>query len=509
MPFERILRTDFALSGDFENLSSRVDLEIFADVIRICINEDLKLRAMQSLESVFVRKVFNILTVAQTVLIKDSRVSRNKFSSQCIPEEDLDQLRCRPTSFSTNYISSTLNFDLNRGPVPQNSSKMALSYILILPCCHSKCSYIVIDTTGRVSRCLKPTVWTVEQSVSGVLYISSLLRSSKLPKRKGISNADFRVESPLARGSPDAATSTRWDLDTTGRVSRCLKPTVWTVEQSVSGVLYISSLLRSSKLPKRKGISNADFRVESPLARGSPDAATSTRWDLGRLCHLFNFCFYIHLFFYSLSVSDTTGRVSRCLKPTVWTVEQSVSGVLYISSLLRSSKLPKRKGISNADFRVESPLARGSPDAATSTRWDLDTTGRVSRCLKPTVWTVEQSVSGVLYISSLLRSSKLPKRKGISNADFRVESPLARGSPDAATSTRWDLDTTGRVSRCLKPTVWTVEQSVSGVLYISSLLRSSKLPKRKGISNANFRVESPLARGSPDAATSTRWDLGR
>nr|KAF7415667.1 hypothetical protein H0235_012259 [Vespula pensylvanica] len=26
---------------------------------------------------------------------------------------------------------------------------------------------------------------------------------------------------------------------------------------------------------------------------------------------------------------------------------------------------------------------------------------------------------------------------------------------------------------------------------------------------ANFRVESPLARGSPDAATSTWWDLGR
>ncbi|KAL2741270.1 neurotrimin-like isoform X2 [Vespula maculifrons] len=27
--------------------------------------------------------------------------------------------------------------------VPQNSSNMALSHILILPCCHSKCSYIV------------------------------------------------------------------------------------------------------------------------------------------------------------------------------------------------------------------------------------------------------------------------------------------------------------------------------------------------------------------------------
>ncbi|KAL2713820.1 hypothetical protein V1478_016377 [Vespula squamosa] len=50
--------------------------------------------------------------------------------SQCTTEEDLNQLRCqpcnhlpiihprfRPTSFSTNYESSTLNFDLNRGRV--------------------------------------------------------------------------------------------------------------------------------------------------------------------------------------------------------------------------------------------------------------------------------------------------------------------------------------------------------------------------------------------------------
>ncbi|KAL2723080.1 hypothetical protein V1477_019671 [Vespula maculifrons] len=50
---------------------------------------------------------------------------------------------------------------------------------------------IELDTTGRVSRCLKPTVWTVERSVSGVLYISSLLRNLKLPKRKGISDRGF------------------------------------------------------------------------------------------------------------------------------------------------------------------------------------------------------------------------------------------------------------------------------------------------------------------------------
>ncbi|KAL2721887.1 hypothetical protein V1477_020707 [Vespula maculifrons] len=30
---------------------------------------------------------------------------------------------------------------------------------------------------------------------------------------------------------------------------------------------------------------HANFTVESPLARGSPDTATSKRWDLGRLEH--------------------------------------------------------------------------------------------------------------------------------------------------------------------------------------------------------------------------------
>ncbi|KAL2733165.1 protein artichoke [Vespula maculifrons] len=49
--------------------------------------------------------------------------------SSCITEEDLDQRRCRPTSFSTNYKSSTLNFDLNRGPVfwsHRRTSKVAM-----------------------------------------------------------------------------------------------------------------------------------------------------------------------------------------------------------------------------------------------------------------------------------------------------------------------------------------------------------------------------------------------
>nr|KAF7431261.1 hypothetical protein H0235_004185 [Vespula pensylvanica] len=71
--------------------------------------------------------------------------------------------------------------------------------------------------------------------------------------------------------------------DTTGRVSRCLKLTAWTVELFVSRVSSISNFLKNLKLPKRKGISNANFRVDSPLARGSPDAVIFKWWDLGRL----------------------------------------------------------------------------------------------------------------------------------------------------------------------------------------------------------------------------------
>ncbi|KAF7401048.1 hypothetical protein HZH68_006868 [Vespula germanica] len=38
--------------------------------------------------------------------------------------------------------------------------------------------------------------------------------------------------------------------------------------------------------PKAERHLERESRVESPLARGSPDAATSKRWDLGRLDQL-------------------------------------------------------------------------------------------------------------------------------------------------------------------------------------------------------------------------------
>ncbi|KAF7384459.1 hypothetical protein HZH68_014071 [Vespula germanica] len=60
-------------------------------------------------------------------------------------------------------------------------------------------------------------------------------------------------------------------VHTTGRVSRCLKLTVWTV-----------SFSDKPDTPETERHFEREIRIESPLARGSPDAATSSRWDLGR-----------------------------------------------------------------------------------------------------------------------------------------------------------------------------------------------------------------------------------
>ncbi|KAL2726579.1 neurotrimin-like isoform X2 [Vespula squamosa] len=59
-------------------------------------------------------------------------------------------------------------------------------------------------------------------------------------------------------------------------------------------------------------------------------------------------------------LSNTTGRVSRCLKLTVWMVELSVSGVSPTSSWLRSLKHPMRKGISLVGPQMQLPPRGGT-----------------------------------------------------------------------------------------------------------------------------------------------------
>ncbi|KAL2749819.1 hypothetical protein V1477_001890, partial [Vespula maculifrons] len=227
----------------------------------------MKLRAMQSLESVFVRVVFDFLTVAQTVLIKDSRVSRNKFSDRSLINNyrELESVHHRrgfqPTSMSTYLIFNQLQIihpqfrPKSRSSVLEPSQNFLSSKIRVVNDSFRMFYSSCLDMKQRGDYMSKRPPQTVTQE--GNYYFNFTINSD------------------------DVTLRLRSHIDTTGRVSRCLKPTVWTVEQSVSGVLYIST--RSSRSGKASRI--VDFRVESPLARGSSDAATSTRWDLGRLDH--------------------------------------------------------------------------------------------------------------------------------------------------------------------------------------------------------------------------------
>ncbi|KAL2728330.1 LOW QUALITY PROTEIN: uncharacterized protein V1477_017606 [Vespula maculifrons] len=118
----------FGLSRNFGNLSPRVDLEIFTDNLPPRVDLEIfglsrnfdnlsprtdNLPPRVDLEIFGLSRNFDNLSPRVDLEIFAGRHSND----QCFTEEDLDQLRCRPTSFSTNYKSSTLNFDLSRGPV--------------------------------------------------------------------------------------------------------------------------------------------------------------------------------------------------------------------------------------------------------------------------------------------------------------------------------------------------------------------------------------------------------
>ncbi|KAL2741382.1 LOW QUALITY PROTEIN: hypothetical protein V1477_010443 [Vespula maculifrons] len=230
------------------------------------------------------------------------------------------------------------------------------------------------------------------------------------------------VESPLVRGSPAAATSKRWDPE--------------------------------RRLFDHAG--HANFRVESPLARGSPDTATSKRWDLGRhdrsclemseadgvdggaICKRG----FIHLQFaekpeapeaerhlgswiLEVPVSPWVPRCSYLLVVGPGSVILSLCRNLMRYKYYRANGCTLQRYFQNL-FYLVGPQTQELPSGGTwvgstcdilksmsklgdESSWDLytevngtslhiiliicreDTTGRVSRCLKLTVWTVEQS----------------------------------------------------------------------------------------------------------------------
>ncbi|KAF7388742.1 hypothetical protein HZH68_012684 [Vespula germanica] len=101
----------------------------------------------------------------------------------------------------------------------------------------------------------------------------------------------------------------------------------------------------------RKGISNANFRVESPLARGSPEAATSKRWDLGRLDHREM----------DHGGMDHQGMDHRHMN------YRGNQGLVRLQ-FSENPETPEAERHLERECRIESPLARGSSDAATS-KW--------------------------------------------------------------------------------------------------------------------------------------------
>ncbi|KAL2750808.1 LOW QUALITY PROTEIN: hypothetical protein V1477_000911 [Vespula maculifrons] len=143
---------------------------------------------------------------------------------------------------------------------------------------------------------------------------------------------------------------------------------------------------------------------------------------------------------------------------------------------------------------VESPLARGSSEAATSSRWDLgieeflfSRSGKIEGPLAYVAW------HGCWCSRSRLSPNLAPTYSTYSRECFRNTRVISLGWVP------WDGPLGAGFCAGL---LLSVPKSRAGFLY-----SERRLFDHAG--HANFRVEPPLARGSPDAATSSWWDLGR
>ncbi|KAL2732440.1 hypothetical protein V1477_014681 [Vespula maculifrons] len=569
----------FAFPLDFENLSPRVDLEIFTNVIRASINDDLKLRAMQSLESVFVRK------------------------SQCITEEDLDQLRCRPTSFSTNYESSTLNFDLNRGPVFWSHRRT--SQVVIVVRARSKeeamcrrgphklwlkrATIRLLNTTGRVSRCLKPTVWTVEQSVSGVLYISSLLRSPKLPKRKGISLVGPKVQQPPRGGTwvDDTCRYIKilWDISIIEQMAVCFN--------EFSKIFSMQFQLNIHELRAFYTVHYSNFFRVGPMswARGCGLLCGFPPFSIEKSSSIFV------LWFWSNANTGRIGRTPTPLSagrdvvfpganksptdmdyPVGPKVQQPPSGGTWVGSTCNILTLylnyikndrwtyhrgifTRKKGMSPC-FRTRMIGKTLTHDRSCLEMFEADGVDSGAICKrgfihlqfaeKPEAPEAERHLGSrilehdrsclEMFEADGVDSGAICKR-GFIHLQF-AEKPEAPEAERHLVSVGW-VPWNGPLgvgfcagllpsvpnnragflySGFARPVGLQLQQPPLGGTWVGSTCESSKsyvsigwdswegLMERRlfyHASHANFRVESPLARGSLDAATSTRWDLGR
>ncbi|KAL2751471.1 LOW QUALITY PROTEIN: uncharacterized protein V1477_000629 [Vespula maculifrons] len=272
--FSNLLRTEnlsprvdleiFAPIGDFENLSPRLDLEIFSSFEDFENLSPRKFSHLWRTLKIYLHEwTWKFSHLWGTLKILSPRVDLEIFESfedfeNLSPRVDLEifarcQIRasiiedlkhdrsCLEMSEADGVDSGAIcKRDANTGRIERTLLRVSVGTGVVFSGANKSPTVMdFIDTTGRVSRCLKPTVWTVEQSVSGVLYISNYA-----------GNAYFAVESfGHSRECPSAINSPTGDF-----------------------VLFVRRLFVHA--------GPANLKVNSSLARGSPDAATSTRWDL-------------------------------------------------------------------------------------------------------------------------------------------------------------------------------------------------------------------------------------
>ncbi|KAL2734106.1 LOW QUALITY PROTEIN: hypothetical protein V1478_003804 [Vespula squamosa] len=329
----------------------------------------------------------------------------------------------------------------------------------------------------------------------------------------------------------------------------------------------------------------AERHLESPIARGSPNAATSSRWDLGR-----KYVLYIKILrearktLTRVTAGTRVGVSGASLSPTEDCVLIfDISKYRHDRSCLEMSEADgvdggafRKRGLTHlqwaekpeapeAERHLESPIARGSPNAATSSRWDL---GRkyvlyikILREARKTLTRVTAGtrvgVSGaslsptedcvLIFDISKYRHDRscleMSEADGVDGGAFRkrglthlqwAEKPEAPEAERHLGTRDLEVPDSPWVPECSNllavgpgSEILALHENLTGSKHDRSCLEMSEADgvdggafRKRGLTHlqwaekpeapeAERHLESPIARGSPNAATSSRWDLGR
>ncbi|KAL2726964.1 hypothetical protein V1478_007242 [Vespula squamosa] len=296
----------------------------------------------------------------------------------------------------------------------------------------------------------------------------------------------------------------------------------------------------------------AERHLESPLARGSPNAATSSRWDLGR-----KYLPYMKIlweakgmspFFRTRMIGKTLTRVTAGTRVGVSGASLSptedcvlifeISKYRHDRSCLEMSEADgvdggafRKRGLTHlqwaekpeapeAERHLESPLARGSPNAATSSRWDL---GRKYLPYMKILWEASISERIAAYFKifktfstliTIVRSSRVRslRHRSLRDRPLRDQSMSDRSLRDRSMRDRSSRDFNTDANGTSMNIIFIIcieADGVDGGAFRKRGLTHLQWAEKPEAPEAERHLESPLARGSPNAATSSRWDLGR